>query len=157
MYCGHACLCVCLSVRGRMPTLLHGPGCNLGEWQILLIVHNQGAAPLVVHYWEDLQSVNGLHCYGNTMEMQSPAVIRQAHRTPHACRIRTLLMPAKTPLTGDNMDAPAACDVPFRPYSVGVVTRTRIVSEYMLVLALSLVCCQCFDTVGLASGRASDL
>ena len=36
MYCGHAHLCVCLSmcvsVRGRMPTLLHGPGCNLGEW-----------------------------------------------------------------------------------------------------------------------------
>jgi len=34
MYCGHAhlCVCVCLSVRGRMPTLLHGPGCNLGEW-----------------------------------------------------------------------------------------------------------------------------
>ena len=32
MYCGHARLCVCLSVRGRMPTLLHGPGCNLGEW-----------------------------------------------------------------------------------------------------------------------------
>jgi len=37
MYCGHArlcvCLSVCLSVRGRMPTLLHGPGCNLGNWQ----------------------------------------------------------------------------------------------------------------------------
>ena len=36
MYCGHARLCVCvsvcLSVRGRMSTLLHGPGCNLGEW-----------------------------------------------------------------------------------------------------------------------------
>jgi len=30
MYCGHARLSVCLSVRGRMPTLLHGPGCNLG-------------------------------------------------------------------------------------------------------------------------------
>ena len=30
MYRGHARLCVCLSVRGRMPTLLHGPGCNLG-------------------------------------------------------------------------------------------------------------------------------
>ena len=26
------CVPVCLSVRGRMPTLLHGPGCNLGEW-----------------------------------------------------------------------------------------------------------------------------
>jgi len=23
---------VCVSVRGRMPTLLYGPGCNLGEW-----------------------------------------------------------------------------------------------------------------------------
>jgi len=23
---------VCLSVCGRVPTLLHGPGCNLGEW-----------------------------------------------------------------------------------------------------------------------------
>jgi len=36
MYCGHARLCVCVSVclylfvRGRMPTLLHGSGCNLG-------------------------------------------------------------------------------------------------------------------------------
>ena len=28
MYSGHGRL----SVRGRMPTLLHGPGCNLGEW-----------------------------------------------------------------------------------------------------------------------------
>jgi len=26
------CVCVCLSVRGHTPTLLHGPGCNLGEW-----------------------------------------------------------------------------------------------------------------------------
>ena len=36
MYCGHArlcvCVCVCLCVRGRTPTLLHGPGCNLGAW-----------------------------------------------------------------------------------------------------------------------------
>jgi len=32
MYCGHARLCVCLSVRGRTPTLLHGPGCNLAAW-----------------------------------------------------------------------------------------------------------------------------
>ena len=24
--------CLCLSVRSRMPTLLHGPRCNLGEW-----------------------------------------------------------------------------------------------------------------------------
>jgi len=30
IYCGHARLSVCVYVRGRMPTLLHGPGCNLG-------------------------------------------------------------------------------------------------------------------------------
>jgi len=34
--------------------------------------------------------------YGN--EWKSPAVIHQAHRTPHACRARTLRMPAKIPL-----------------------------------------------------------
>jgi len=50
---------------------------------------------------------------------------------PHA-----LCMPAKTPLAGDKIDAPAACAVPFRPYCRGVVTRTRNVSEYVLVLAL---------------------
>jgi len=34
---------------------------------------------------------------------QSPAAIRQAHRTPHACHTRTLRMPAQTPLAGDKM------------------------------------------------------
>jgi len=27
-----ASVCLSVSVRGRMPTLLHGLGCNLGEW-----------------------------------------------------------------------------------------------------------------------------
>jgi len=143
MYCGHArlcvslcvcvCLSVCLSVRGRMPTLLHGPGRNMG---------NGRGCPLVVAYWPDLQSVHGLRCYGNTRNAwQSPAVIRQAHRTPHALR-----MPAKTPITSDKIDAPAACAMlsATRPFHFvhtagGVVTRTRNVSEYMLVLALCLV------------------
>jgi len=81
----------------------------------------------------DLQSVHGLRCYGNTRNAwQSPAVIRQAHRT-------TLRMPAKTPLASGKIDAPAACAVPFRSYCGGVVTRTRNVSEDMLVLALCLV------------------
>jgi len=75
--------------------------------------------------------------YGNAW--QSPAVICPAHHTPHVCRTRTLRMPAKTPLAGNNIDAPAACAVPFRPYCRGVVTRMRNVSEYMLVLALCLV------------------
>jgi len=67
---------VCVSVRGRMPTLLHGIGYNLGEWY--------RGCPLVVHIWADLLSVHGLRCRGN-------------------------------------------------------ITRTRNVSEYMLVLALCLV------------------
>jgi len=49
-------LSVCLSARSRMPTLLHGPGCNLESGR---------GYPLVVHYWADLQSVHGLRCYGN--------------------------------------------------------------------------------------------
>ena len=65
--------------------------------------------------------------YGNAW--QSPAVIREAHCTPHALR-----MPAKTPLAGDKINAPAACAVPFSSILRGVVTRTRNVSEYMLVL-----------------------
>jgi len=70
--------------------------------------------------------------YGNAW--QSPAVIRQDRPTARS----SLRMPVKTPLAGNKIDAPAACAVPFRPYCRGVVTRTRNVSEYMLVLAHSL-------------------
>jgi len=70
-----------------------------------------------------------------------PAVICQAHRTPHACHTRTLRMPAKTPLAEDNIHAPAACTVPFRPYCGvrGCCNAKRNVSKYMLVLAICLV------------------
>ena len=58
MYCGHARLCVCLSVRGRTPTLLY---CTNRD-----VTWGRGrGCPLVVHYWEDLQSGHGLRCYGN--------------------------------------------------------------------------------------------
>jgi len=50
------CVSTCLSVSGRIPTLMHGPGCNLG---------NGRGCPLVVHYWADLQSVHGFRCYDN--------------------------------------------------------------------------------------------
>jgi len=52
---------VCVSVC-RMPTLLHGPGYNLGSGR---------ECPLVVHYWADLQSVYGLRCYGNITRTQN--------------------------------------------------------------------------------------
>jgi len=54
MYIGHARLCV--SVRGRMPILLHGPGRNF---------ESGSGCPLVVHCWANLQSVHGFRCYDN--------------------------------------------------------------------------------------------
>ena len=47
---------MCLSIPRRILTLLHGPGCNLG---------NGRGCPLVVHYRADLQSVDGFRCYDN--------------------------------------------------------------------------------------------
>ena len=47
---------VCVSVPRRIPTLLHGPGCKLG---------NGRGCPLVVYYWVDFQSVHGFRCYDN--------------------------------------------------------------------------------------------
>jgi len=132
MYCGHARLCVCVSVRPHYctdPDVIWGSGRDAPNCALL---GGFAIGAQVALLWEH---------YGNAW--QSPAVIRQAHRTPHACRTRTLRMPAKTPFVGDNIDAPAACAVPFRPYCGGVVTRTRNVSEYILVLALCLVLRQC--------------
>jgi len=70
---------VCVSVRGRMLTVLHGPGCNLGQWQglppscALLGGFAIGARDALL--WQH---------YGNAW--QSPALIRQAQRTPHVLR-----------------------------------------------------------------------
>jgi len=95
MYCGHACLCVCLSAAACLHYCTD-PDVTWG---------NGRGCPLVVQYLADLQSVNGLRCYGNTRNAwQSLAVIRRAHRTPHALR-----MPAKTPLASDKINTPAAC------------------------------------------------
>jgi len=50
------CVSVCVSVPCRIPTLLHGPGCTLGNGRGFL---------LVMHYWAYLQSVHGFRCYDN--------------------------------------------------------------------------------------------
>jgi len=137
--------CVCVSVCGRMPTLLHGPRRKLGSGR---------GCRIVVHYWADLELVHGFCCYGNTRNAwQSPAVIRQAHHTQcHALR-----MPAKTPVASDNIDAPAALfAIPFLPYCGGVVMRN--VSEYTLVLAVCLVgiCEQYFVSTLFVAGLSCD-
>jgi len=122
------CLCVCLS----MATCLHYCMDPDITWR------SGRGYPLLVHCWADLQSVHGLRCYGNTMEMCGSAQGYSARPTTrsathYACQRRL------TPLAGDKIDAPAACAVAFRPYCRDVITRTRNVSEYMLVLTLCLV------------------
>jgi len=57
---------MCLSVRHCMPTLLHGPGCNLG---------NGNGCPLVVHCWADLQSAHRFCCYDNRANAKCQRVL----------------------------------------------------------------------------------
>jgi len=79
MYCGHAHLCVSVCVCLSTAACLHyctDPDVTRGTGR---------GCPLFVHYWADLQSVHGLHCYGNTKNAwQSPALISQAHRMHYA-------------------------------------------------------------------------
>jgi len=61
--CVYVCLCVCLSAAACLqyctdPDVTWGSG--------------RGCA-LVVHYWADLQSVHGMRCYGNIMEVRGRA------------------------------------------------------------------------------------
>ena len=59
VYCGHARLCVyvsvCLSAAVR-PHYCTDPDVTWGRGR---------GCPLVVHCWADMQSVHGLRCYGN--------------------------------------------------------------------------------------------
>jgi len=139
MYCGHAhlCVCVCVSVYLSAAACLHyrtDPDVTWGSGR---------RCPLVVHYWANLQLVHGLHCYRNT---RYTLVIHQAHRTPHALRTYARTHQRQNRRACCVRDV--ICDeaVPFRPYCGGVITRTRNVSEYMLVLALPIVIIICRTT-----------
>jgi len=57
--CVSVCLCVCVSVRLSAATFLNYCTDPDATWGMV------GDAPLVVHYWADLQSRHGLRCYGN--------------------------------------------------------------------------------------------
>jgi len=59
MYCGHARLCVCLSV------CLFAAACPRYCTELDVTWGSGRGCPLVVHYWADLQSVLGLRCHGN--------------------------------------------------------------------------------------------
>ena len=135
------CLCVCLSdsvclsVHGRTPTLLQIPGCNWGR---------DRGCPLVVQYWADLQSVHGLRCYGN---ITRTLVNKLASIPRYDAIVRTLggICARCWPVTGCrwggvlNITA-AASTAGFHWWRSDNITRTQNVSEYMIVLALCLVC-----------------
>jgi len=61
------CVCVCLSVCLSSAACPHYCTDRDVTWG------SGRGCPLAVHYWADLQSVQGLHCYGNTMEMHGGA------------------------------------------------------------------------------------
>ena len=63
MYCAHARLSLCLSAAA-CPHYCTDPDVTWGS--------GRGCA-LVVHYWADLQSVHGMRCCGNIMEMRGRA------------------------------------------------------------------------------------
>jgi len=52
-------VCVCVSVRRRIPTSLHH--CTYPE----VTVGNDSGCPVIVRYWAYLQSVHGFRCYDN--------------------------------------------------------------------------------------------
>jgi len=67
MYCGHARLCVCLSVCLSVAACPHYCTDPDVTWE------SGRGCPLVVQYWADLQSVHGMRCYGNIMEIRGRA------------------------------------------------------------------------------------
>ena len=151
------------SVRGVGRSRDSFPSCSAQSRHVMLssdvILHDHGSssssqcrerirytALINFNYVTDRQHRSpGPRCYDAITSLLS--CLRQAHRTLHALHRPHRL--AKTPLASDKIDAPAACATlsatrPFRSTSSilrggGVVTRTRNVSEYMLVLALCLV------------------
>jgi len=136
MYCGHprlcVCLCVCVSVC--LSVCLSAASCPHYCTDPDVTWRSGTGCPLVVHYWADLQSVHGLRCYGNTVEICVPEPsTSHAARTTHACGVRRRL-------SSPAMKSTRLLRAPFHfVHTGGVVTRTQNVSEYMLVLDLCLV------------------
>jgi len=94
--------------------------------------------PLVVHYWADSKSVHGLRCYGNNA---NPSY-NLASITRYDDIVRTLgglraLLAGDWPSTGGVLNTTAAAWAAcFHWWRSGNITRTQIVSEYMLVYLL---------------------
>ena len=124
MYCGHAHLCVCLCVCLSAAACPHYCTDQDVTWG------SGRGCPLVVHFGRLCNRCTGCVAMATLLKCVAepsgnppgpPHAARMPHtHTNYACRRR--------PLAGDNIDAPAACTVPFRLYCGGVVIRTRNVS-----------------------------
>ena len=157
MYCGHACMCVCLSTAAVRPHHCTDP--DVTWWR------GRGC-PLVVHYWADLQSVHALRCYGPWQHNANPSY-KLASIPRYDDIVRTLggvcallagdwrvtgafsklrsvygkcMGVAGWPSTGGVLNITAAAwTAGSHWWRSGNIMRTQNVSEYMLVLALCLV------------------
>ena len=123
------CLCVCLSAAA-CPHYCTDPDVTWGSGR---------GCPLVVHYWADLQSVHGMRCYGNIMEMRGRAQRSSARPSAHRMHYARTHAPAIKSTRLLRVRRYLQRSRSIRPYCAGVATRTRNVSEYVLVLALCLV------------------
>jgi len=88
---------VCLSVPRHIPTLLHGPICNLG---------NGSGCPLVVHCWADLQLVHRCHCCDN-IHVCKLIALYTASAYSSECRVSASVCTRSMP--GLFCDAPSVC------------------------------------------------
>ena len=164
MYCGHARLCVCVSVwlsAAVRPHYCMDPDVTWG--------HGRGC-PLVVHYWADLQLGHGLRCYGNITRTLVTSLrpshdmttvwtagwagsARAAGRwlagdggrsqncAPYMGSGRGWLA-GDWPSTGGVLNITAAAwTACFLWWHSGNKKRTQNVSKYMIVLAVCLVVC----------------
>ena len=139
MYCGHARLCVCVSVclsAAVRPHYYTDPDVTWGRGR---------GCPLVVHCWADLKAGHGLRYYGIITQRTLVTSLRPSRDMTTLCErpagrgLRALLA-ADWRVTGGVLNITAALwTAGFHWWRSGNKKGTQNVSEYMLVLALCLV------------------
>ena len=67
------CVCVCVCVSVCLSVCLSAAACLQYCTDADVTWGSGRGCPLVVHYWADLQSVHGMRCYGNIMQMRGRA------------------------------------------------------------------------------------
>jgi len=137
------CLSVCMSVRGRTPTLLHGPGCNLGVWYRLptscALLGGSAIGAQVALLWQHNANPSLCGVCACCWLVTGGWRGRSQNCAPYIASGRGWLA-GDWPSTGGVLNITAvAWTAGFQWWRSGDITRTQNVSEYMLVLALCIV------------------